>query len=328
VGQKGTILVGTVGQGIFRSADSGETWGRVGVGAGLHSDSIIRCLTADPRQPEVIYAGTDLGLYRTGDAGGHWQRLDTPMTGRAVWAVAIDEADPRRMLAGTGTPTPGGIYQSTDGGETWQERSAAFADDCPAVGVPRPTAIAIDPTDHQTVWMGIEVDGIRRSQDGGATWDRAATEIANPDVHNIVVTGGPARQTFVLVNDDVWVSGDDGQSWRSVGVKRTFPWHYPRGVAARPGDPRVVYVTVGDTTPGRTGAVMRTSDAGQTWESLPLPGQPNSAMWTITVSRQDPDLVFTGSRFGNLFRSDNGGDSWVRYWREFSEISSIAWVPA
>jgi hypothetical protein len=51
-------------------------------------------------------------------------------------------------------------------------------------------------------------------------------------------------------------------------------------------------------------------------------------MWTITVSRQNPDLVFTGSRFGNLFCSDNGGDSWIRYWREFSEISSIAWVPA
>jgi hypothetical protein len=73
---------------------------------------------------------------------------------------------------------------------------------------------------------------------------------------------------------------------------------------------------------------MRSCDAGRNWESLPLPGQPNSAMWTISVSRHDPDRVFAGSRFGYLYRSDDGGDSWVRYWREFSEISSIAWVPA
>jgi photosystem II stability/assembly factor-like uncharacterized protein len=326
--ERGTILVGTVGQGVLRSADGGESWSRVGVGQGMHSDCIVRCLAAHPRQPEVILAGTDLGLYRTDDAGGHWRRLDTPMNGRAVWALAIDDANPEMMLAGTGTPTPPVIYQTADGGETWQPRSAEFAEDCPAVGVPRPTAIAIDPTDRRTVWLGIEVDGVRRSRDGGATWDRAGAPITNPDVHNIVVAAGPPKKILVLVNDDVWVSDDDGLSWDTVGVRQIFPWHYPRGVAVRPDDPRVVFVTVGDSTPGRTGAVMRTCDAGKTWESLPLPGQPNSAMWTITVSRQDPDLVIAGSRYGYLYRSDDGGDSWVRFWREFSEISSIAWVPA
>jgi photosystem II stability/assembly factor-like uncharacterized protein len=325
--QHGTILVGTVGQSVMRSTDGGETWGRVGPGQGMHSDALIRCLTPHPRQPEVLFAGTDLGLYRTDDAGTHWRRLDTPMSGGAVWALAIDDAEPTRMLAGVGTPTPGAIYQTADGGETWQLRSAEFAEDCPAVGIPRPTAIAIDPTDHRNVWLGIEVDGVRRSHDGGNTWERAAAQITNPDVHNIVVSAGPTKQIFVLVNDDVWVSKDDGESWNTIGVRQIFPWHYPRGVAVRPDDPRVVFVTVGDATPGRTGAIMRTTDAGRTWENLPLAGQPNSAMWTLTISRQNPDLMIAGSRYGNLFRSEDGGDSWVRYWREFSEISSIAWVP-
>ena len=62
-------------------------------------------------------------------------------------------------------------------------------------------------------------------------------------------------------------------------------------MAVRPDDPRVVFVTVGDATPGRTGAIMRTTDAGRTWENLPLAGQPNSAMWTLTISRQNPDLM-------------------------------------
>ena len=83
------------------------------------------------------------------------------------------------------------------------------------------------------------------------------------------VTAGPPKKVFVLVNNDVWVSEDDGLSWAALGVREIFPWHYPRGVAVRPDDPRVVYVTVGDSTPGRTGAVMRSTDAGETWESLP-----------------------------------------------------------
>jgi photosystem II stability/assembly factor-like uncharacterized protein len=311
----------------MRSDDGGGNWRRAGPGQGMHSDAIVRCLVADPRQPEVLFAGTDLGLYRTDDAGARWQRLDTPMNGQHVWAVAIDPAAPSRLLAGTGTPTPPAVYQSADGGATWQPRAAAFAASCEAVGIPRPTAIAIDPTDPRTVWMGVEVDGVRRSQDGGATWQPAAADIRNPDVHNVVVAGGPQKKVFILVNNDVWTSGDDGASWSAVGIRDVFPLHYPRGIAVRPDDPRVVFVTVGDTTPGRTGAIMRTTDAGATWQSLPLPGQPNSAMWTLAISREDPDQMFAASRYGYLYHSEDGGDSWARYWRELSEVSAIAWVP-
>src|SRR3954464_10287929 len=126
MGGKGTILVGTIGQGIMRSTDGGESWGRVGPSQGMHSDCLVRCLTPHPRQPEVLFAGTDLGLYRTEDAGSRWERLDTPMNSQAVWAVAIDEARPNVVLAGTGTPTPPAIYQSADGGQTWQPRPAGI----------------------------------------------------------------------------------------------------------------------------------------------------------------------------------------------------------
>ena len=44
-------------------------------------------------------------------------------------------------------------------------------------------------------------------------------------------------------------------------------------------------------------------------------------------ARDEAGLVFAASRYGNLYRSEDNGDTWERLWREFSEVSSIAWLP-
>ena len=90
----GAILVGTIGQGVMRTLDDGGSWTRASVRQGMHSDALVRSLLADPRQPEVVYAGTDMGLYRSDDAGARWARLDTPMSGAMVWSLAFDPVDP------------------------------------------------------------------------------------------------------------------------------------------------------------------------------------------------------------------------------------------
>src|SRR5262244_3768780 len=116
----GAILVGTIGQGVMASGDNGESWTRAGVRQGMHSDCLVRCLSSDPRRPEVVYGGTDAGLYRSDDGGERWTLLDTPMTGSMVWSVALDPVEPCVMFAGTGTPSKPGIYRSTDAGQTWE----------------------------------------------------------------------------------------------------------------------------------------------------------------------------------------------------------------
>jgi photosystem II stability/assembly factor-like uncharacterized protein len=323
----GTILVGTVGQGILASRDDGDTWARVGIGQGMHSDALIRCLTLDRGQPGAVFAGSDRGLYRSDDAGVTWKLLDTPMNGKAVWVLSIDPADPSRMYAGTGTPNPAGLYRSEDGGKHWQQRPMEVAEDCPAVGVPRFTGIAIDPTNTQQIWAGLEVDGMRRSTDGGDSWSAAAPEISNPDFHSMLVTAGPPKTIFGVVNNEVWLSRDDGASWHAVGMRSVFPYQYPRTIAVRPDDPKTVYITIGDTTPGRIGTIMRSRDTGDSWEALTFPEQPNSAMWTVSMHPDRPDQMFAATRYGYLYRSNDGGDTWTKLWREFSEVSSVTWMP-
>ncbi len=323
---KGNILVGTIGQGVMMSADDGGSWTRASVRQGMHSDCIVKVLLPDPRRAEVVYAGTDLGLYRSDDRGAKWRLLDTPMTGAMVWSMAIDPVDPAVMFAGTGTPSKPGIYRSADEGKSWQHLAVEIAADCPNVGTPRPTGIAVDPVDHRHVWVGLEVDGVRHSTDGGDTWTKVNGQIPNPDVHSVLVVAGPPKAVFTVVNDDVWRSTDDGKTWQAARAREVFPWHYPRCIAVKPNDPKTVFVTLGDSTPGRIGTVMRSRDAGATWQSLGLPVQPNSAIWTVSMSASAPDTVFAASRYGYLYRSDDGGDSWRKLWREFGEVSSILWV--
>ena len=322
-----TILVGTVGQGVMRSVDGGESWKRVGIAQGIHSDAVVRNLISRPDQPETVFAGTDRGLLRSDNAGQDWRLVDSPLSDYCVWSLAIDPVEPDVMFAGTGTPSPAGIFRSADGGHSWEQRPVEVVKECPAVGVPRVTGIAIDPENRMNIWVGFEVDGLRRSTDGGDSWTTINGGIPNPDVHNVAVTSGPPKTVIVVVNNDVYTSIDDGATWHAIGVREVFPLTYPRGIMVQPGKSNVIFLTIGDTTPGRTGAVMRSKDTGKTWESLPLPVEPNSAMWVVGTNPSDANIIFAGSRYGYLYRSDNGGDSWVKLWREFSEISSVSWLP-
>jgi len=321
-----TILVGTVGQGIMRSSDGGETWLRLSVNQGMYQNPMVRVLAHHPKKPEVVYAGTERGLFKSDDAGQNWRRIDSPLSDYSVWAMAIDPSDPNIMFAGTGTPSPVAIFRSSDAGENWERRAMDVVDECP-IGNPQMTAIAIDPSNSNSIWVGIEVDGLRHSSDGGDTWTKVGSDIPNLDVHNIAITAGPPKTVVVVVNNDVYTSMDDGTTWKRLGIKEAFPYTYPRGIMVHPGDPRTIFLTIGDTTPGRIGTVMRSKDAGQTWEERPPAEPPNSAMWVVDVSSVDPHVAFAGSRYGHLYRSDDGGDSWNELWREFSEISSVLSIP-
>ena len=235
-----TILVGTAGQGVMRSVDGGQSWRRVGITQGIHSDAVVRCLTPVPGAEASVLAGCDVGIIRSDDNGDTWRRIDTPMNDTAVWAIAFDPNNPQVGFAGTGTPNPCQIYRTKDGGATWELCPVAVAAECPAVGVPRVTGIAIDPTNGDSVWVGIEVDGLRHSSDGGDTWETVPhRDIPNLDIHNVTVTSGPPHRVVVMVNDDVFLSDDDGDSWRNLDVRQNFPLGYPRGIKVqgrRPAD--------------------------------------------------------------------------------------------
>ena len=152
-------------------------------------------------------------------------------------------------------------------------------------------------------------------------------QLNDPDIHGIVVSGAAPTTVFVSTPREVFASTDRGESWQPLGVQNAFPLSYCRGIATKADDPTVLFVGNGDSAVGETGTVQRSKDRGRTWETLPLPIVPNTPIWTFAVHAADPDLVLTCSHYGQVFISNDAGDSWQKVRREFSEIRALAWVP-
>ena len=329
---KYTALVGTVGTGIWTSADGGESWRRP---SGVWNETQVFAIAPHPNESDLILAGANDGIYRSVDRGNTFEPVDSPLSGRAIWSVAFDPVDPDTVFAGGRRPAA--VFRSRDRGAHWEELNTVFAAECPAVRFPRVLSLAVDPRDHRVVWAGAEVDGVRRSLDGGDTWETIGAaetpgnigrELNDPDIHCIAAAGtSPATTVFVATPREIFASTDKGESWKPLGAGQHFPLHYCRGIASKGDDPDVLFAAIGDSATGETGSVQRSKNRGESWETLPLPVEPNSPVWTFATNRADPDLLITCSHYGQVFISEDAGDSWRKVGREFSEIRSLAWTP-
>ena len=240
-----TIVVGTIGQSIMRSEDNGQTWARIGPRRGFAYEASVRCIAMNPRERNILFAGTERGLYRSEDAGANWQYIDSALNPYYIWAIGIDPVNPDNMFVGTGTPTPAMLFRSKDGGRTWDKRPVEVAAECEAVGTPRFTGIAVDPVEPKNIWVSLEVDGARHSSDGGETWELVEVT-GRKDIHNVAVTAGPPKTVFIMANREIYASTDDGVTWETRGMQTSLPWEYPRketylrGIAVDSADPKSI----------------------------------------------------------------------------------------
>jgi photosystem II stability/assembly factor-like uncharacterized protein len=329
---QGTILVSTAGQGVLRSNDDGATWNRIPLEQGLEFDAVVRALAVHPTRPEVIFAGADAGLGRSDDAGTRWTRVDSPFNDQQVWAVAIDPNDPDSMFVGTGAPSRAALYRTEDGGATWDRLPPELPEHCAGVSKPRILTATYDHVDNKSMWFGVEEGGLWRSRNRGDTWERLDGAdlphgVTVSDVHCIVVLDGPPKTLVCIVVNAIFVSQDDGLTWTRTGTKSTWGIYYTRLVTRIPNSNSLL-LGIGDATPGTTTRIFRSDDLAATWDEATLDVPATSTVWGFGTHHSDPDLVFAGTKYGNLFRSTDGGRSFTKEWRDFPEITDVAWTPA
>ena len=311
------INLGTAGWGVWHSPDAGKSWTRHRKPFPLNSR--IQALAVLPGEPRGVVAAGDTGVFASHDGGASWQRLSADGALPTVWSLAVDPTDPATLFAGT---RPAAVHRSRDGGRSWQRLPLETAREC-SIGQPFVTSVRVDPADPRTVWAGVEIDGVYRSRDGGDTWTHL-TGPDDPDVHDLAVAG---RRVLVSTNREVFWSDDDAASWTAVGIRTAWPLPYARGIVVKPDDPRVVYAGCGETTTGEKGHVLRSTNFGETWEVLPLPTQANATVWGLATHPADPNRIVAFSLFGEVYASEDAGESWRKIAREFGEIRAAAWVP-
>ncbi|MER5449365.1 glycosyl hydrolase [Streptomyces sp. NPDC002766] len=331
---QGTILVATAGQGVLRSSDDGAAWHRLGLGQALEFDAVVRCLAVHPEQPNVVYAGADVGLVRSEDAGVTWHRVDSPMNDQTIWSLAIDPNDADFIIAGTGAPSRAAVFRTADGGAHWDRLPPQIPEFCAGVSKPRVLTATVDRYDPKNLWFGIEEGGLWRSRDRGDTWDRVdgtpATlpdGVTNSDIHCVLVLEGPPKTVVCVVVNALFVSQDDGRTWTRTDTRKEWGIYYTRLVKQIPGTNELL-LGIGDATPGTLTRIFRSTDLAQTWQEASLDVPANSTVWAFGAHPADARVAFAGTKYGHLFRSTDAGRTWVKEWREFSEITDVAWTPA
>lgn len=322
------VYAGTVGQGVWRSDDAGETFKRAC--AGMFMEATVRALVTHPDNPQLLYAGTDAGLYRTDNGGDHWQQVEAPFAsvdgwraGAAIWSLLLHPGDPRTLFVGTCPPA---IYRSRDEGASWEKLPVELTPECAPLVYSRVTCLVADPTYEQTTWAGIEVDGVRRSDDGGDTWQRLDGGLSSADIHALAIVPGEPQRVFAATNNDLNLSADNGQSWQPQDVKAKFPWGYCRALVAKADDPQTLFLGNGNGPPGTAGSLQISRDGGQSWQAADLSPAPNSTVWTFATNAADPNLIFGAAVNGYLYRSRDGGATWQKCHHEFGEVRSLVWT--
>src|SRR5262245_31338721 len=268
---------GTVG-GIFRNAGGDHGWEQLT--KGLPEPVNVYAITTHPTNPDVVFAGTNHGLYRSADGGDRWERPGFPDEGVQIWSIFIRPDNPRIVFAGA---SPVGVYRSDDGGDTWRRLPVSQPDRVRMEFSCRVMRLAADPARPDEIYAALEVGGAMRSSDGGEHWDDTSASLlklaelpylksrigSDTDVegmldgHALCVSAAKAGTVFLAVRMGLFRSDDRGLTWRDMEVGRFSPLTYGRDIRVSPHDSRVFYACLSPAAQSQDGSLYRSDNCGE-----------------------------------------------------------------
>ena len=290
-----------------------------GLAVAAGGETMVAAVTPDYGVPmrDPLRPAHARGAMRSADGGQTWAPVDG-LSGQQVTALAAVGGG---FLAGT---DPAELLHSEDGGETWQRgqslREMPGYERWTYPGVPHTPhvmLIAPHPTEPKTIYAGIEVGGIVRSDDGGATWRVIGAGMVHPDIHGIAISPSQTNVLYAATPNGVYRSADGGETWehRSTGLERL----YCRPIVVHQKEPeRAVVVSTHGASgffgipAARTGGQVNvTDDGGKTWRQVsrgvPEPLQPTASM---AADKQRSGRFYLPLFSGELLVSDDAGESW------------------
>jgi photosystem II stability/assembly factor-like uncharacterized protein len=332
----------SVGDGIYRSLDAGKTWSHLGSQTGgLRDGEQIPALVVDPRDKNKLFAAVlghpygpndERGIYRSLDGGETWKRVLFKDQNTGGSEVVLDPKNPDVVYASMWESrlgpwedgnqydgSKGGLFKSTDGGETWKQLTEGLPQDLEQIQV------AIAPSDSNRLYATVATGrqsgyasgtglGFYRSDDGGGSWrkitddPRPALKIGGGDL--AIPAVDPKDPDLVYVASIVTMrSSDGGKTW--MGLRGAPGGDDYQNLWINPEDGNIILLV---SDQGALVSVNR----GESWSSWL--NQPTAQLYHVAVTSDFPYKICAGQQeSGSVCISSRGNDG---------EITSREWHPA
>jgi photosystem II stability/assembly factor-like uncharacterized protein len=321
------------GDGVYKSTDAGKTWKHVG----LDDSRQIARVRVHPRNPDIVYVAAlghvfgpneQRGVFRSTDGGKNWQKVLYRSSKAGATDLILDPTNPNTVYAAlwevyrqpwtleSGGPG-GGIFKSTDGGDTWNEITRNQ-------GLPKGTVgnigITVSPMNSDRVWAIVEAEdgGVFRSDNAGKTWSKINEQrnLRQRAWYYTRIYADPKNvDTVYVLNTGFYKSNDGGRTYSSIRVGH--------------GDCHDLWIAPTDPTRmimGDDGGAEVSFNGGGSWSSIN--NQPTAQFYRVALdndfpyhiygAQQDNSTVRIASRTteGGIDRTDwydvGGGESgWI-----------------
>ncbi len=330
----------SVGNGIYKSTDGGQTWTHLGLREGQQ----IPALAVDPRDPNRLFAAVlghpygpspERGVFLSTDGGQNWQKVLYKDENTGASFIEMDPSNPDVLYAGLWevregpwednnefSGPGGGLYKSTDGGKSWRQLTKGLPENVAqinlAIAPSQPSRLyAVVGTTEKGDYESDRGLGVFRSDDAGESWYRAT---ADPRPAMRIGGGDLSIPRVDSKNADVVYSvslvtvrsTDGGKTWTSLrgapgGDDNQNIWIHPANPA--------VILLVSDQ-----GAVVSVN-RGETWSSWY--NQPTAQLYHVGVSNTFPYKVCGGQQeSGSVCISSRGNDGEITF-RDWHPVGVI-----
>jgi len=317
-------------------------------------------LGVSPENPDVCYA-TDWGTsYRTINGGATWEQLychvypDGSVSTRGldvtnIYSICFDPFDKDHVVLAC---TDVGVFHSRNGGKSWSHALN---------GVPHSWsntcyAIAFDPQVRGRVWSAWSnchdlprpkmfrsghfnryEGGVCKSDDGMVSWQRSNAGMPAQCVPTDIILDRRSpvgRRTLYVaaVGKGVFKSTDDGHTWQAKNQGITGSLNAWR-IILRPDGSLYLLVCRGlENGQVISGAVFKSADGAEHWEPVPMPAGanfPNDLAFDPSNPERLylacwPTVIDDAERFGGLYKTEDGGQSWTNVFDESSHVYGVA----
>lgn len=297
---------GSYGIGILKTTDGGDTWTK-SLDWSYNQKRGVQMIRIHPVNPEILFAATTEGIYKSTNAGGAWT-LVHPVIMATDLLIHPNSPDTIISAHGNLNSAGNGIYRSTNGGATWLKITSGL----PA-SYGGKTLLAGFESDPDIVWASIgfgETSGagtnLAKSTDFGATWT-----VVNTDDYatyqgwfsHFVVPHPTDPSKILTAGVDVFKSTDGGTNFSQKSYWYLWDFGVPpvggpegppdyshadhHAYAIHPTNPNIVYF-------GNDGGVFRTTDFGETFSGLNGGYQSTQFYKRFGVSKADTTRAIGG----------------------------------